>query len=272
MKANYVYKGDCLELMEEIPDESIDLIFADPPYNIGIEYDLYRDNLSYEEYYKWSEKWIRESYRILKRNGSIYIAIGDEFASEINIILKKTGFYFRNWIIWFYTFGQHQKKKYCRSHAHIHYFTKSKNDFTFNADNIRVKSARQLVYKDKRANPNGRIPDDTWEIEENIWKVSRVCGTFKERIENHPCQMPEKILERIVKASSNEDDIVFDPFGGTGTTAFIAKKYKRKYITSEISENYYQVILKRLEGEYQKNASKTKSNHNIEKFFVETKE
>jgi site-specific DNA-methyltransferase (adenine-specific) len=227
--------------MKKLPDNSIDLFFADPPFNIGIKYDVHNDNMPYDEYYTWSATWIKEAHRILKNNGSIYIAIGDEFAAEINLILKKTGFYFRNWIIWYYTFGQNQRKKFNRAHTHILYFTKDKNTFTFNDKDIRIPSARQTIYKDKRANPLGKIPDD-------IWQFSRVCGTFNERIGKHPCQMPEDIVELIIRASTNEGDIVLDPFGGTGTTAAVAKKLNRNYITIEISEVYYEIINKRLDG------------------------
>lgn len=246
--------------MNGLQEESIDLVFADPPFNIGLKYDVYEDKKSYEEYYKWSEEWISSCYRILKKTGSIYIAIGDEFAAELNIILKRKGFNFRNWIVWYYTFGQNQRKKFNRSHTHILYFTKSVDNFYFDDNQIRIPSARQLLYNDKRANPIGKIPDDVWEF-------SRVCGTFKERIGDHPCQMPEKLLERIIKASSKEDDIVLDPFGGTGTTAAVAKKLKRNFITMDISNKYFKVMSKRLtlqndsihptEATYEKHQSKS---------------
>ncbi len=116
-----VYHGDCIEIMKQLPDECVDLIFADPPFNIGVRYDKWKDNLKYEEYLQWSESWLKEAYRLLKKNGSIYVAIGDEFAAELAIILKRLGLYMRNWIIWYYTFGQHQKKKFTRSHTHILY-------------------------------------------------------------------------------------------------------------------------------------------------------
>jgi len=254
MEVNKVYLGDCIKIMKELPPNSVDLVFADPPFNIGIKYDKYNDNLSYEEYYKWSENWIAETYRILKKAGSIYIAIGDEFASEINIILKRTGFYFRNWIIWYYTFGQNQRKKFNRAHTHILYFTKDRDKFKFNSEAIRIPSARQLIYNDKRANPQGKVPDDVWEF-------SRVCGTFKERIGEHPCQMPESLLERIIKTSSDVGDIVLDPFGGTGTTAAVAKRLKRNYITIEISENYYDVIVKRLSGQIEEIKRKVETSY-----------
>jgi DNA modification methylase len=241
MEVNKVHLGDCIEIMKTLPDKSVDLIFADPPFNIGIKYDVYNDNIPYEDYYNWSKIWIKEAYRLLKNNGTIYVAIGDEFSAEINIILKKIGFYFRNWIIWYYTFGQSQRKKFNRAHTHILYFTKDKERFIFNDKDIRVPSARQLIYKDKRANPLGKIPDD-------VWQFSRVCGTFKERIGKHPCQMPEDLLELIIKTSSNQGDLVLDPFGGTGTTSVVAKRLKRNFITMEISKEYYDVILKRLDG------------------------
>lgn len=251
MEVNKVYLGDCVKTMREFPQNSVDLIFADPPFNIGIKYDKYNDSLSYDEYYKWSEDWIKETCRVLKKDGSIYIAIGDEFAAEINVILKRTGFYFRNWVIWYYTFGQNQRKKFNRAHAHILYFTKNKEKFKFNGDAIRIPSARQLVYNDRRANPQGKVPDDVWEF-------SRVCGTFKERLGKHPCQMPEALLERIIKVSSNVNDIVLDPFGGTGTTAAVAKRLKRQYVTIEISENYHEVIVKRLSGQFEEIKRKVK--------------
>ncbi|MDO8734611.1 MAG: site-specific DNA-methyltransferase [Elusimicrobiota bacterium] len=241
MKIDKVYLGDCIKIMKKLPEKSVDLVFADPPFNIGLKYDRYKDNLSYEEYYNWSKKWIAEAYRLLKDTGSIYLAIGDEFAAEINIILKQTGYYFRNWIVWYYTFGQNQRKKFSRSHTHILYFTKDKGKFKFNNENIRIPSARQLIYNDKRAHPKGKLPDD-------VWQFARICGTFKERLRDHPCQMPEALLERIIKVSSDVEDIVFDPFGGTGTTAAVAKKLKRHFITVEMSRNYYKTIIKRLEG------------------------
>ncbi|MEN3028117.1 MAG: site-specific DNA-methyltransferase [Aquificaceae bacterium] len=244
MELDKVYLGDCIEVMRTFPEESVDLVFADPPFNIGVKYDRWKDNLHYDEYIEWSKKWIGQCFRVLKKTGSIYVAIGDEFAAEIALILKQTGFYMRNWIIWYYTFGQHQKRKFTRSHTHILYFTKDEKEFTFNTDAIRVPSARQLVYSDKRANPKGRVPDD-------VWIFPRVCGTFKERVGNHPCQMPEKLLERVMLASSKEGDVVLDPFGGTGTTAVVARRLKRHFITIELSPVYYESIIKRLEEERQ---------------------
>jgi len=241
---NRIIFGDCLETMKEMPSEKIDLIFADPPYNIGIKYDNHNDKMNYNDYIYWCSKWIKECVRLLSNKGSIYIAINDEHAAEIVIILKKLGLTMRNWIIWHYTFGQSQRKKFSRAHTHILYFTKDKENFIFNADDIRVKSVRQEI-GDKRANPKGKIPDDIWENgiseEDNIWKISRVAGTFKERIKDFPAQMPAKLLERVIRTSSNKDSIVFDPFSGSGTTPYVSKKLGRKFIATEISPKYHKI-------------------------------
>lgn len=240
MKVDFLINGDCIEELYKIPEKSIDLVFADPPFNIGINYDKYNDKLSYEDYMQFSEEWIDACLRVLKPDGSFYIAIGDEFAADIRVLMRRKDVHLRNWIIWYYTFGQAMKTKFSRSHTHIFYFTKSKDDFTFNADSIRIPSKRQLVYNDKRANPKGKIPDD-------VWTYSRVCGTFNERVEKHPCQMPLELLERIILVSSNEEDLVLDPFAGSGTTLIAAKTHNRHYIGVEFSEDYCKIIKKRLE-------------------------
>ena len=235
---NKIILGDCINKMKEIPSGKIDLIFTDPPYNIGIKYDTHNDKMKYEDYICWCEEWIEECIRLLKNNGSIYIAINDEHAAEIVVILKKLGLTMRNWIIWHHTFGQATQKKFSRTHTHILYFTKDKKRLIFNSDEIRVESIRQKI-GDKRANPKGKIPDD-------VWKISRVAGTFKERIRDLPNQIPIKLLERVIKTSSNKENIVFDPFCGSGTTSYIAKKLGRKYISIEISPRYKKIAENRL--------------------------
>jgi len=165
----------------------------------------------------------------------------------------------RNWIIWHYTFGQQTKKMFAKSHTHILYFTKSKTDFTFNPDDVRVASARQTTYADSRANPKGKLPDDTWflrpqeaaphgyfESDCDTWNESRVCGTFKEREGWHGCQMPIGVLNRIIRASSNPGDIVLDPFNGSGTTVVSAALNGRKYVGIDQSAEYVDYARKRL--------------------------
>jgi len=238
---NKIILKDCITGIKELPDESINMVFADPPFNIGYKYNSYNDSRENEEYLKWCDEWISECVRVLKPNGAFYLAIGDEYAAELNILLKKNKLFFRNWIIWYYTFGQNCKKKFNRTHTHIHYFVKNSKNFVFNTDSVRVPSMRQLKYKDKRANSKGKVPDD-------VWQMSRVCGTFKERLGNHPCQMPEEVLERIIKVSTSPGDLVLDPFCGSGTTSAVCKKLNRDFITYEIDEKYYENAKKRIEN------------------------
>jgi len=249
MKLNRLITGDALKLMAELPDELVDLGFADPPFNIGFDYgDEFDDKKSYEEYRDWSATWMGQMHRVLKPNGTLWVAIGDDWAAELKVMANAVGFKMRSWVIWYYTFGVNSPKKLTRSHTHLFYFVKSK-DFVCNADQIRVPSARALVYKDKRANPDGRLPDDTWIIRpqelpdgfdamEDTWHFSRIAGTFHQREFGAANQMPEQLLGRIIRFCSNPGDLVLDPFTGTGTTLAVAKKLGRRYLGYELSTNF----------------------------------
>ncbi|MEE9311752.1 MAG: DNA methyltransferase [Planctomycetota bacterium] len=257
-----IHQGDCLELMKKIDDGSIDLVFADPPFNIGYEYDEYDDRQEDEKYLDWCSDWIAEAHRILKPNGTFWLAIGDEYAAELKVAAqRKIGFAMRSWVLWYYTFGVNCVRGFSRSHTHLFHFVKDDKDFTFNSENptVRVKSARQLVYADRRANPKGRLPDNTWFYRpqdipsgflpnHDTWYFARVAGSFKERQGFHGCQMPEQLLGRIIRVSSNPGDIVFDPFSGSGTTLAVAKKLGRQWMGTELSKDYASKITSRLKG------------------------
>lgn len=269
-----IYNRDCIAGMNDLPEGSIDLAFADPPFNIGYDYDIYDDRKAADEYLDWSKKWIAGVKRVLKPDGTFWLAIGDEYAAELKVLCtRELGLHCRSWVVWFYTFGVHCKNKFTRSHAHLFHFVKNPKAFTFNMESVRVPSARELVYGDKRAAPGGRSPDDTWmmapvlpdevplkngfvlrpqdiptrfPLESDTWYFARVAGTFTERRGWHGCQMPEQLLGRIIRSCSNEGDIVFDPFGGSGTTLAVAKKLGRQYLGFELSESYVENIEQRL--------------------------
>ncbi len=291
METGTIVRGDCIATMNAWPAESVDLVFADPPYNIGFAYDgHYEDTKSDDEYLGWTYDWIDAATRLLKPSGSMYILIGDEYAAETRVHLKKLQrdgrLLFRNWIVWHYTFGQRCKIKFNRSHAHLFYCVGSaavgKNGkpksnitkappFTFHYDAVAVPSARMTTYKDSRQNPKGKLPDDTWVMKfpamENwhvrpqeagdegnfdagwdTWYQSRLAGTFKERETWHPCQLPEALLDRIVRVSTNPGDLVFDPFAGSGTTLAVAKRLGRDFLGCELSPDYRKKALARLDG------------------------
>ena len=256
-----IHNGDCVKGLGRVPSGIIDLAFADPPFNIGFEYDEYDDRLEAEQYLAWSRDWMAQIHRVLKANGTFWLAIGDEYAAELKLEAQHLGFHCRSWVVWYYTFGVNCKKKFTRSHAHIFHFVKDKDDFVFNHGDmdLRVPSARQLVYNDSRANPDGRMPDDTWILrpqdlvngfdpDEDTWYFPRVAGTFKERAGFHGCQMPEQLIGRIIRSCSNTDDIVIDPFSGSSTTLAVAKKLGRQYFGFELSREYVKLGTKRLEA------------------------
>jgi site-specific DNA-methyltransferase (adenine-specific) len=248
-----IHHGDCVASLAGFPEACADLAFADPPFNIGYEYDVYEDRRSADEYLDWCRQWMTGIRRLLKPNGAFWLAIGDEFAAELKVLATRDlGFVCRSWVVWYYTFGVNCKYKFSRSHAHLFHMVKDPRNVTFNHDDpqVRIPSARELVYGDKRANPKGRLPDDTWILrpqdipesfgpDEDTWYFPRVAGTFKQRQGWHGCQMPEQLLGRIVRACSNPGDVVFDPFSGSGTTLVVAKKLGRRWFGCELSPEYW---------------------------------
>lgn len=275
LASDQIHQGDCVKLLGKLEEGSVDLVFADPPFNIGYDYDEYDDRREAEDYLAWSRQWIEGVKRVLKPTGTFWLAIGDEYAAELKVLCTRDlGFHCRNWVIWYYTFGVHCKHKFTRSHAHLFYFVKDPKKFTFNSLAVRVPSARELVYGDKRADPDGRVPDDTWMMppmlspdvatrdgfvlrpqdiperfppESDTWYFSRVAGTFSERRGWHGCQMPEQLLGRIVRGCSNEGDLVLDPFAGSGTTLAVAKKLNRRFLGFELSKEYAKKVGERLD-------------------------
>ena len=258
---NVVRQGDCVAEMNRLAAGSVDLVFADPPFNIGYEYDVYKDKKGRPQYLKWSRDWIKAVHRVLKPAGTFWLAIGDEYAAELKLLCQEIGFHPRSWVIWYYTFGVNCKRKFTRSHVHLFYFVKDAKAFTFRENELenRIPSARQLVYADTRANPDGRLPDDTWVLrpqdladcftaEEDTWYFPRVAGTFKERAGFHGCQMPEQLLGRIIRSCSHEGELVLDPFSGSATTVAVAKKLGRRHLAFDLSPEYVAQGNQRLGG------------------------
>jgi len=257
---NSIHHLDCLAGMAAMDAGSVDLAFADPPFNIGYQYDVYDDRKEHQHYLDWSRQWMTQVHRVLKPSGTFWLAIGDEYAAELKLLGQEIGFHCRSWVIWYYTFGVNCVQKFTRSHAHLFYFVKDPDNFTFRSEELenRIPSARQLVYNDKRANPRGRLPDDTWILRpqdladcfssaEDTWYFPRVAGTFKERAGFHGCQMPEQLLGRIIRFCSHSGERVLDPFSGSATTLAVAKKLGREYIGFDLSEDYIAAGRARLE-------------------------
>lgn len=240
--------GDVIEALEnKIDDESIDLIFIDPPYNIGKNFNGRKDKWACDkDYLDWSYNWLKLCIRKLKKNGNLYVMTSTQFMPYFDIFLRDK-IHILSRIVWFYDSSGVQAKKFFGSmYEPILFCTKNRQKYTFNADDILVEArtgaTRKLI--DYRKNPPQ--PYNTKKVPGNVWQISRVRYRMEE-YESHPTQKPITLLERIIKASSNLGDTVLDPFSGTFTTSFVAKSLGRKSIGIEIEEEYVKIGLRRID-------------------------
>jgi site-specific DNA-methyltransferase (adenine-specific)/adenine-specific DNA-methyltransferase len=241
-----IIHGDVLKGLSELPSESIDLIFADPPYNIGKDFDGLVENWKEEEFLEWCYTWLDECYRVLKPSGTFYLMNSTENMPFLDIWCRKK-FFIRSRIVWSYDSSGVQAKKFFGSmYEPILMLVKDKNKYTFNSEDILVeaKTGAKRGLIDYRKNPPQ--PYNTMKVPGNVWEFSRVRFKMDE-YENHPTQKPESLLERIIKASSNSGDLVLDPFSGSFTTSAVSKKLGRKSIGIEVNEEYVKIGLRRLD-------------------------
>lgn len=242
-----IYNGDAIQVLEsKIKDESIDLIFVDPPYNIGKDFNGRKDKWETDqEYLDWCYKWIDLCLLKLKKNGSFYVMTSTQFIPFFDLYLRdKISILSR--IIWSYDSSGVQAKNYFGSmYEPILFCVKDSKNYTFNSEDILVEAKtgakRKLI--DYRKNPPQ--PYNTEKVPGNVWDFPRVRYRMAE-YENHPTQKPIALLERIIKASSNEGDTILDPFSGTFTTSFVAKSLNRKSIGIEIDEDFTKIGIRRV--------------------------
>jgi len=229
-----VFIGDCINILKDIDTESVDLIVTDPPYNLSKDYGNNEDNLNHNEYLSFSREWLTEAKRVLKESGTIYIFMGVRYISYIYVILEQElGFQFNSWITWTYTQGIGKTKGFSSRHDDILMFTKS-NKFKFNLDPIRVPQKYYRSINNMRgANPG------------NVWEFSHIHYCQANR-QDHPTQKPEALFERMILASSDENDVVLDPFCGLGTSLRVCQQLNRCGIGIDINENYVSMTKERL--------------------------
>lgn len=228
-----IQHGDCVELLRAVEPGSARLIFADPPFNLNRGYDeTFDDNRPADEYLAWLREWLSLVPDALADDGSLWLAISERWVAEAKVMCTELGLTLRNWIVWHYSFGQSARAKFARSNTHILYFTRHPKKFVFNDMATRIPSLRQIEYGDKRANPDGKVPDATWS------EFPRVCGTFGAKQVWHDNQMPEPLLQRIIRTATEPGDLVLDPFSGTATTVVAAERLGRVGRGFEISEAY----------------------------------
>jgi len=235
-----VYVGDAREVVPQVPEAAagtVDLIFADPPFNWRVKYDGWNDALSRREYLDFTHDWLDVCVEALSPSGALWVNIPDDTAAEIVVHLKSRGLTMINWCVWHFRFGHNQLTKFIVSKAHALYFVKDPKRRTWNAEEILEPSDRATTYFDartqaKKAGENGlRVPMDVWYGKH--W--GRIQGNNKERRGQHRNQLPEVYLERVIRACSNPGDLALDPFLGSGTTCVVARALNRRSIGVEYS-------------------------------------
>lgn len=241
-----IYHGDSLEVLGHIPDESVDLIFADPPYNIGKQFGTFLDAWpSDDAYAEWCFTWLELCIRKLKPSGSMYVMTSTQAMPHLDLWLRKRLTVLSR-IVWHYDSSGVQAKKYFGSmYEPIIFCSKNAKDYTFNAADIEVEARTGAVRKLIDYRKDTPTPYKTSKVPGNTWYFPRVRYRMPE-YEEHPSQKPEALLERIIRASSNVGDLVLDPFGGTFTTCAVAQRLGRRSIGIEMQPNFVKIGLRRL--------------------------
>ncbi len=261
-----LFPKDVNLLLPTIPDNYISLIVTSPPYNLGKNYEK---QVSIENYLQQQKSIIEQLYRILKDDGSIcwqvgnYVSQGEVFPLDIFYyqIFKEFNLFLRNRIIWHFGHGLHASKRFSGRYETILWFTKTQ-DYTFNLDSVRVPSKYpgKRHYKGKNkgkpsGNPKGKNPSDLWEIAieewtKEVWEIPNVKANHPEKT-IHPCQYPVELVERCILALTNEDDWVFDPFAGVGSSLIAAIKHNRKAVGCEKETQYIEITRQRINSYFE---------------------
>ena len=242
---NQIFHMDCLEGMDRIPQESIDLVITDPPFAIDFKARRSNYNRTYgrvlegyhevdeEDYYRFTVAWMKKIWNLLKSSGSMYVFSGWNNLKDILVALDELGFKTVNHIIWKYQFGVTTKRRYVTSHYHCLYVCRDDRARKFFPDSRygrdeKSENGRSLQYKDK---------EDVWNIKREYWTGDKKT----------PTKLPAEIIRKILSYSSEQGDVICDPFLGSGQVAVVSKMMKRQYIGFEIVEEYYDFALQRLE-------------------------
>lgn len=256
-----IYQGDALDLLKNIPDESVKLVITSPPYNIG---KVYENPVSLEDYLEKQVTIIDDLIRVLHPQGSVcwqvgnYVNKGEIVPLDIPFynIFKKHGLKLRNRMVWTFGHGLHASKRFSGRYETILWFTKN-DEYTFNLDPVRVPSKYpgKRNYKGDKAglpsgNPLGKNPSDVWTFvaqdwEKEIWDIPNVKANHPEKTD-HPCQYPVELVQRCILALTDENDIVFDPFGGIGTTVLASEVTNRRGVMADLQKDYCELAMERI--------------------------
>ncbi|MER3458009.1 MAG: hypothetical protein C4309_04660 [Chloroflexota bacterium] len=239
---NVVIQGDAPEVLRRYPDESVDLVFADPPYNLDKAYTTYDDEKDRETYLNWCNAWLDEYIRILKPTGSLYILNLPRWGMYHAAYLNRR-LYFQNWIVW--DALSEPRGKILPAHYALLFYTKHPTDFTFNYESVGLIDARFYCLRPSCIRQRKARGDDEKERLTDIWWDIHRIKHHRHR-DVHPCQLPDALMERIIRLSTNPGDVVLDALAGTGTTAVTAAKLGRRYVAIDIDPAYVAITREKL--------------------------
>jgi len=239
-----VVQGDCMELLAQLPNNCVDVCFADPPFNLDKKYNSYRDSKQQKDYISWCRLWLSELVRVTRPTGSIYIHNIPKWLTHYAAILNEIA-YFRHWIAWD-AMSNPLGKSLLPAHYGILFYTKKRNGFKFyeiRSPHRKCRScgaySKDYGGKSDQRHPFGALVSDVWT---DIHRIRH-----NKRRDLHPCQLPVHLLERIILMSSDPGDVVLDPFLGTGTTAIAAKALGRRFIGFELDARYVEIARRKID-------------------------
>ena len=245
LPTNQIICGDAIDIMRKIPDDSIDMTFADPPFNLNKKYGNYKDKKASEEYIKWCNQWLTEMVRITKSTGSILVHNIPKWLIYHANHLNKIAF-FKHWIAWD-SMSIPLGKTLLPAHYGILFYTKNQKGFKFHelrSPHKKCSHCNKMIKdyggKKEQINPLGTLLSDVWS---DIHRIRH-----RNRRDEHPCQLPEPLLERLILMTTDEKDIVLDPFIGAGTTALASKRLGRNFIGIDIDPKYKSIIENKLKN------------------------
>lgn len=244
-----LYKMDCIEFMRKLDKPIFDLTITSPPYNIGKEYER---KIEVKQYVEWSKTWMNKVYDITRRNGAFWLNLGYFEVPEKGIavpipylIWNESPFYFLQEIIWYYEAGMSASKKFAPRNEKFLWYIKSPKKYVFNLNSIRDKNVKYPNQKKNgilKVNPNGKNPTDVWAIP----KITSGNGRSSKERTAHPAQFPIKVIDRIVRACSKKNNLIFDPFIGSGTVAVSALQNNRCVVGCDIKSEYLKIAKNRI--------------------------
>jgi site-specific DNA-methyltransferase (adenine-specific) len=237
-----VHQGDAIEILKQYPDESVDLVFADPPYNLAKDYIVYGDDRAEHQYIEWCNGWLNEYIRILKPTGALLVLNLPRWGMHHAAFLNQH-LYFQNWIVW--DALSEPRGKMMPAHYALLFYTKHHSNFTFNYDAVNPIDDRHYCLRASCIRKRKRIGDDDQvNLNDIWWDIHRI--KHRRNRDYHPCQLPDSLMERIIKLTTNPGDVVLDALAGAGTTPIVALQLGRRYVAIDLDPYYVQMMKDKL--------------------------